>query len=257
MVYSGCTGTVRPTNSIPLPRYQCCALAGTGKSVLRYLASPILISLCDTLSHSSSVIEKLQIDSVLGSLVVYFYFDFKDERKQSLSGALSSLVFQLANRSHACFDILTAAYARAQKTSGRMVHKSHTDAHLHPTDDILLECLELMLHATSKTFMILDAFDECPEITRETDALPFLLNLVGLNIAGLRLLVTSRPERDILQCLKSISTHPLDLNKAHEKNGELSRYISHELSSPIHYKSWPHNVKLQAEKILVEKARGM
>jgi hypothetical protein len=205
---------------------------------------------------SASIIDRLVADSA-EYLVAYFYFDFKDERKKSLSGLLSSLVFQLAAHSRPCFDILIRARARARMASDKSPAKSHNDAHLHATDDTLLECLDSMLRASSKTFIVLDALDECPETTRETDVFPILLKLVGFDNAVLRLLVTSRPEREILQCMDKLSSHPLDLDKAHEHNGELARFISHEFSSPDHYKSWPRDIRLQAEAVLVKKARGM
>jgi hypothetical protein len=217
---------------------------------------PRLIILPDAPLRSSSVIDRLE-DSERQSLTVYFDFDFKDERKQSLSGLLASLVFQLATCSRACFDILTVARARTQKIRDGMPNKSHAGAHLHATDDLLIECVESMLRASSEIFIIIDALDECPETTRETDYLPFLRKLVAFGIPGLHLFVTSRPERDILLCMDNLASHPLDLNKAHERNGELLRFISHELSSPIYYRNWPLEIKAQAERILVEKARGM
>jgi hypothetical protein len=217
----------------------------------------MLTNLSDAPSRSSSVIDRLAAASKPGSYVIYFYFDFKDERKQALSGLLSSLIIQLAAYSRPCFDILIDARARAQESRDIIPNKSLGNSHVHATDDILFDCLESMLLVSSDIFIILDALDECPEVTREIDTFPFLRKLVGLGVSGLRLLVTSRPERDIRRCMQTLTSHPLDLDKAHEQNGELSRFIYHELSSPDHYQNWPHKIKLQAERVLVEKARGM
>jgi hypothetical protein len=232
------------------------SLAGTGKSVLRYVAPLPLSIFPDAQSRSSVVIDHLS-DSNLDSLIVYFYFDFKDERKQTLLGLLSSLVFQLATRSRPCFDILIKARTSAQKVGERIASKIHADARLHATDSVLLECLKSMLQASSRIFMILDALDECPRTTRRTDILPFLRKLVGFDVPGLHLLVSSRPEHDVLQCMNDLPSHPLDLDKAHEQNGELSRFISHELSSSENFADWPADVKLHARRILVERSRGM
>jgi hypothetical protein len=213
--------------------------------------------LSDIFPLSSCIINALATNYSSKRSVIYFYFDFKDEQKQSRSGLLSSLVFQLAANSRRCFDILTDTRARVQKMNGTMISKMHAHAYLHPTDEMLFECLESMLHASSEIFIILDALDECPEAKRASDILPLLNRLVSLGITGLHLLVTSRPERDIRRCISPLSSHHLDLSNTHEHKEDLARFISHELLSSEHYEDWPLNVKSQAKEILVEKAKGM
>jgi hypothetical protein len=137
------------------------------------------------------------------------------------------------------------------------VSKIRAHAHLHPTDEMLFECLESMLRASSELFIILDALDECPETTRASEVFPLINKPISLGIPGLHLLVTSRPECDIRRCMELLSTHFVDLSNTQEHKEDLECLISHEIFSSEYYAEWPLNFKSQAEKILVEKARGM
>jgi hypothetical protein len=123
---------------------------------------------------------------------------------------------------------------------------------------MLFACLESMLRVSPKIFIILDALDECPVNARESDILPFLQRLVDLEIHGLHLFVTSRPERDIRRRMDMFSSHFLDLHSASEHDDALAHYVSTELSSE-RYRAhhWPLNIKDQAEKALSKKAKGM
>ncbi len=63
-------------------------------------------------SNSSSIIQKVDGMRKAGlASLAYFYFDFRDTDKQHLRGLLSSLVFQLAAESDACYQILSCLYS--------------------------------------------------------------------------------------------------------------------------------------------------
>jgi hypothetical protein len=255
MVSFGCTETV--CYFISSSTYSNTGLlAGTGKSVLWYVTHAASSPFPDASTVSSCIIDILAANSSSELCVAYFYFDFKDEKKKSLSGLLSSLVFQLSASSRECFDILRNARARVQKMNNNTFSKIHAHAHLRPTDDMLIEYLEAMLRASSEIFIVLDALDECPEVKRASDVFPFLQRLVALEIRGVHILVTSRPESDIRRHMNQIASHCLDLHTMHEHSTDLALYISHELSLEI-YADWPQHVRLHAEKMLFEKARGM
>ncbi|KAH9018461.1 hypothetical protein EDB84DRAFT_1231526, partial [Lactarius hengduanensis] len=82
----------------------------------------------------SSVIQEIMAAYEVGSAIMaYFYFDFRDLKKQSRHDLLLSLVFQLSTRSSPCCDIL------------HRVYKTHEDGSRQPSDDTLKECLKEML----------------------------------------------------------------------------------------------------------------
>src|SRR5260221_702830 len=60
------------------------------------------------LSISSSIIQQVAHiqDTGLASMA-YFYCDFRDSKKQEVTGLLTSLVAQLSAKSDACYDILS------------------------------------------------------------------------------------------------------------------------------------------------------
>jgi hypothetical protein len=66
-------------------------------------------------------------------IMAYFYFDFRDLKKQSCRDLLLSLVSQLSSRSRPCCDIL------------HHVYETHESGDRQPSDDILKECLKEML----------------------------------------------------------------------------------------------------------------
>ncbi|KAH8984867.1 hypothetical protein EDB92DRAFT_2105829 [Lactarius akahatsu] len=82
----------------------------------------------------SSVIQDIMAVCDAGSAIMaYFYFDFRDLKKQTRHDLLLSLVFQLSTRSSPCCDIL------------HHVYKTHQEGTRQPSDDTLQECLKEML----------------------------------------------------------------------------------------------------------------
>ncbi|KAH9029581.1 hypothetical protein EDB85DRAFT_2275987 [Lactarius pseudohatsudake] len=104
--------------------------------------------------QASSVVQDIMAVCEAGSAIMaYFYFDFRDLKKQSRHDLLLSLVFQLSTRSSPCCDVL------------RHVYETHEDGTRQPSDDTLQECLKEMLRLPGHgpTFIVLDALDECPD----------------------------------------------------------------------------------------------
>ncbi|KAH9179177.1 hypothetical protein EDB89DRAFT_778791 [Lactarius sanguifluus] len=103
---------------------------GSGKSVL-----------------CSTIIEDLK-RTVGSSLMVYFYFDFKDAAKRDIRGLLSSLLIQLSDTSDICWSVLSDLYT------------SHRDGSDQPSEATLVQCLKDMLQSAPHTrfYIILDAW---------------------------------------------------------------------------------------------------
>ncbi|KAI0029632.1 hypothetical protein K488DRAFT_72810, partial [Vararia minispora EC-137] len=197
---------------------------GTGKSVL-----------------CSSVIDHLW--SSCDEYLAYFYFDFRDVRKESVSGFLSSLIFQLASSSPKCHTVLKKS-------------RSKQRASLEPTLGLLSGVLEEMLRARSGTILVIDALDECPELSREHELLPLLHDLVSHDSNRLRLLMTSRPEADIRRAMNRIPSHRLKLHDADQHSQDLELYISDELRR-TEYDMWSDDFKASVKVKLNKMAGGM
>ena len=155
------------------------------RHLVRYPSSPSYRGL---FFASSSVIQDIMTVCEAGSAIMaYFYFDFKDLRKQTCRDLLLSLVSQLSTRSSLCCAIL------------HRVYEAHDDGTRQPSDDTLKECLYRILTLAGKCpiFIVLDALDECPVSSGlpppRSEVLQFVKELVNLHLPGLYICATSRP----------------------------------------------------------------
>jgi hypothetical protein len=132
--------------------------------------------------------------------LAYYYFDFWDVKKQDCYGLLSSLISQLAVESDSCFNILSQLYS----VNNRGIRK--------PTISALKTCMTDMLSLPGQApiYVIVDALDECPNLSGTPSAreevLELIEELVGLKLRNLRLCVASRPEIDIRMVLESLTS---------------------------------------------------
>src|SRR6201994_247620 len=87
--------------------------------------------------------------------MAYYYFDFRDVKKQDCYGLLSSLISQLSAESDSCFNILSQLYSE------------HSHGVLKPDIDTLKKCMTdmLSLPGQAPTYIIVDAVDECPNFS--------------------------------------------------------------------------------------------
>ena len=147
------------------------------------------------------------------AIMAYFYFDFKDLRKQTCHDLLLSLVSQLSTRSSPCCDIL------------HRVYKAHENGTQQPSDGTLKECLKQMLRlrmpGQGPIFIILDALDECPDSSAfpspRDEVLQLVKDLVNLQLQELHICATSRPEVDIRAVLEPLAFRSVSL---HDESGQ-------------------------------------
>src|ERR1700677_4140397 len=86
--------------------------------------------------------------------LTYFYFDFRDEEKQNVRNAVTSLLVQLSAYSKHCCDIIHRLYS------------AHGKGTRQPSIGILIDRLKEMLTVTARqkpVFIVMDALDECPD----------------------------------------------------------------------------------------------
>src|SRR5712671_3226322 len=105
------------------------------------------------LSGSSAIVQDVEGLRAEGlATMAYYYFDFRDVKKQDCYGLLSSLVFQLSAKSDSCYSVLSKLYS----DNGRGMRKPDVDA--------LKKCLADMLSLPGQgtIYIIVDALDECP-----------------------------------------------------------------------------------------------
>ena len=100
--------------------------------------------------------------------MAYYYFDFRDIKKQDCFGLLSSLISQLSVESDSLCDILSELYS------------DHIRGMRKPGIDALKKCLEKMLNLSrqSPIYFIVDGLDECPNLSGTPSAREEVLELI-------------------------------------------------------------------------------
>ena len=202
--------------------------------------------------HCSSAIIQ-DISNTRSTHMAYFFFDFKDTRKQDSRAFLSSLLVQFSNQSVSLRNIFLEFYSAHQRGSQK------------PGDRELMQCLEKMFKSPREEpiYVIVDAVDECPDTSglqslREK-VLDLIEKLVGFHLSNLRLYITSRPEIDIRNVLEPL-TSTINRISLHNQDGQkkdIANYVRSVVLSDRKMKSWRDEDKMLVIKTLSDKVDGM
>ena len=183
--------------------------------------------------------------------MAYYYFDFRDIKKQDCYGLLSSLVSQLSAESDSCHNILSQLYS------------DNMNGTLEPDIDSLKECIKDMLNLPGHVpiYIIVDALDECPDSLRTPSAREEVLELIGelvdLELPNLHLCVASRPEMDIRLILDPLTTLKISLHDEAGQKGDMVKYIKYVVYSDRKMQRWNEDDKELVVVTLSDKVDGM
>jgi len=183
--------------------------------------------------------------------MAYYYFDFRDVKKQDCYGLLSSLVSQLSAESDSCHNILSQLYS--DNMNGR----------LKPDIDSLKECMKDMLNLPEQgpIYIIVDALDECPNLSGTPSAreevLELIEELVNLKLPNVNLCVASRPEIDIRLVLEPLTTLKISLHDEIGQKKDITEYINSIVRSDLSMRRWNEEDKQLVVDTLSGKADGM
>jgi NACHT domain len=185
--------------------------------------------------------------------MAYFYFDFRDAKKQGLRDLVLSLLTQLSSRSGPRCEILSDLYS------------VHEKGKKQPSDTILAKCLKDMLTFPSQppTYLIIDALDESPNAPgipspRDT-VLQLLERLVNLSLPNLHICVTSRPEIDIRNVLEPLTSLRVSLHDQSGQKKDIEDYVRSVVYSNSEQimRRWRMEDKELVIETLSERADGM
>ena len=203
------------------------SVAGSGKSVIWFVVPP-LFPIKTYLFASSSVIQHIMAECETGSAIMaYFYFDFRDLKKQTCHDLLLSLISQLSTRSSCCCDIL------------HRIYRTHEDGTRQPSDDTLKKCLKEMLRLPGQgpIFIILDALDECPDSSGipppRYEVLQLVKELVDLHLESFHICATSRPEVNIRAVLEPLALHSVSLHDESGQKKDIGDYVQSVVNSSL------------------------
>jgi len=182
--------------------------------------------------------------------MAYYYCDFRVVKtQQDLYGLLSSsLLSQLCATSNSCYDVLSKLYS---SNAGRK-----------PDNRALTECIKEMLGLPGQgpIYIIIDAIDECPDISRTSTrkkVLKLVEELVHLNLPNVHLCVTSRPQVDIQRVLEPLIPLQISLHNEIGQKEDIIEYIKFIVQSDLSIQEWSGKDKQLVIDVLSEKADGM
>ena len=217
-----------------------------------YVVSHCVLSLPFIDSTRSSIIREIDCKCRAGlASMAYFYFDFRDTQKQHRRGLLASLLSQLSAKSDPCYHIFSRLYF------------DHDEGARQPSDDALFECLMEMLSVEGQPamYLIIDALDECPNIsgmpTAREKVLKFLEDLVGLSLPNLHICVSSRPEFNIRSTLEPLAPFRMLLDNEGGQKADISEYINSVVHSDLRIRTWSAENKQLVIDTLSDRADGM
>ena len=198
----------------------------------------------------SAIIDDIKGKRAIGLAdIAYYYFDFRDTKKQDCYGLLSSFVLQLSVQSDSRSNILSKLY-------------SDNGPVLTPTVIALETCIKDMLSQPGQgpSYIIVDGLDECPNPpgTRSSrgKVLELIKELVDLQLPNVHLCVASRPEIDIQKVLEPLNAVQISLHDEPGQEADIVTYITSVVSSN-NVPDWTEEDENLVVKTLSQKANGM
>ena len=171
----------------------------------------------------------------------YFFFDFNDVEKQSSRKAIRSLLFQLALQTSETLHDLEHLYQRCG------------NGQQQPAEDAVLSNFREAIARPGEKYIVLDALDEC---TDRESLWTFIRELIGTSPPHLRILTTSRREKDVEEELGPVAKHNINIQSA-IVNEDIRIYVCDRLATDTKLKKWPDSVQNEIMIALMAKAGGM
>jgi hypothetical protein len=203
-------------------------------------------------SIRSAIIQDIKDTHAAGlATMAYYYFDFRDVKKQDCYGLLSSLILQLSTESDSCFNILSRLYS------------DHGNGIEKPNINALQKCITdmLSLPGQAPTYIIVDGVDECPNLlgtpSAREEVLWVIEELVDLKLPNVHLCVASRPEMDIRKALEPLTSLKISLHDENGQKEDIIEYIKYVVRSDRSFRKWKEGDKQLVVDTLSGRADGM
>ena len=201
---------------------------------------------------SSAIIQNIEALRTAGlATSAYYYFDFRDVKKQDHYGLLSSLLSQLSAKSDSCYKVLSKLYSDNASGTGK------------PDIGALTKFIKDMLSFPGQgpIYIIIDAIDECPDTNGTPSAREEILGLidelVNLDLPNVYLCVASRPEIDIRNAIEPLKPLQISLHDEDGQKNDIIEYIKSVMYSDENMRNWREEDKQLVIDMLSSKADGM
>ncbi|CAH0002529.1 unnamed protein product [Clonostachys byssicola] len=195
---------------------------------------------CGKTVLSTTIIQDLEEEE----MILYFYFDFNDTRKQTFENMIRSLCYQLYR-------------LKASQRHLDLLYSETKDGQRQPSTESLENTFLLMIQDVGKIYILLDALDESSTLEdHHTRGLLSWIDSFRSSRNNVHLIATSRPEHAIQSRMKIwAGVIPVAL-ESHLTEGDINSYIVARVGQ---LSRWHTRVDIQNEIIfaLSSKANGM
>ena len=170
-------------------------------------------------------------------VLAFYYFDFTNRVKTKTLSCLRSILLQLVERAGdtTILEALHRAYAMGT-----------------PPIQEFLEVLKSILCTQSRVYIVVDALDEC---TDQEELFALVNSIRDWNLDCLSILVTSRDEPDIRECLHPAPGQEIDLRNPASEN-DVRLFIEETLRKDERLQDWS-DIFPEIEEALTNGAQGM
>jgi hypothetical protein len=200
----------------------------------------------------SAIVQNIEGMHAAGLVTMaYYYFDFRDVKKQDCYGLLTSLISQLYAESDSFFNIVSQFYSH------------HNRGIRKPDIDALKKCVSdmLSLPGLAPTYIIVDAVDECPNFpgmpSARGEVLDLIEEFIDLKLPNLHLCVASRPEMDIRIVLEPLTSLKISLHDETGKKEDIIKFIKFVVLSDRNMRRWKEEDKQLVIDTLSDGVDGM
>jgi hypothetical protein len=201
--------------------------AGSGKTILCSTIVERIISMCNSDSSDQ-----------------YAYFYFKFDAKWTAVDMIRSIIAQLCiSRRQIPFEL-------------RQMYEQCSRSQRQPSKSSLFEIFGVLLAPSRRTFIILDALDECTIGRDRNELLDTIKEMIKSSSAYLNILVTSRKEIDIEKKLTSLVTTSICLEEA-VVDSDIALHIQECLKNDDDLCTWDLDTKKKIKEELIKGAHGM
>lgn len=203
-------------------------IPGCGKTVLLSTALNHVTDLCSSVSDVG---------------YAYFYFTYRDEFKQTTEGFLRSIIVQLSSQRPSLPEEVRNMYNVYEKQQQE------------PPLPNLIRVFLCLLQSFGKTYLMIDALDECSE----QDAMFDLIRQISTadqHSGKTSVLITSRRERDIEITLQKIVTDSICI-QSKLIEADIRLHVRSRLKHDPKLKRHSDSLKEEIEEALVNGAHGM
>ena len=172
---------------------------------------------------------------------LFYYFNFRDTASQRCENFLRSILSQLF---HFLPDIPEPL---------KVLYKRSSSGSLRPSMKEMTSCFIDIVKTLDEVRLFGDGFDECSEWN---SLWTFLSRVYKCECRSLRLLFTSRPERNIRDAVYSLNIPSVDLTRS-ETTWDIMRYVIDELEGNLRFTRIPIKGRRLIMETLTMKAQGM